>query len=597
MNESQQVEFLLKLGERLDNWTSPGDENDIILQPCEEAPHGVRLWNPKAIEYIPYPARVIDVLAAQWIRIKDFTTQKPRGLLFNPAQRHFMSRRTGRGVILKAGRAGFTTALSERGLLRAMTRQGYTSLLVSHKKESAQSYFVDVHYAFNHLGGKVGEALRAGALRTTGPGAKKNVREIYFPVMNSRFFVETAGEFAPAEGESIQYLLADEMARWLKGDPKQVITTLLSHVTGDFTEAYLLSRPFGQTGEFHERYWAARRGESDYRAYFYQWWWNPAQRSEPGPSFKRTAEEQCVAERYAKWRKEEAPKDCDLPDELDDYQLAWRRAAERELGDKFPQEFAEDEAKCFLGSGNCPFKAESIAAILGDMTPVLETTGGAGETENGLRVWEHPVPGCWYVLFIDPAGSLFTSRIAMQLINGRTCNQAAEWVGRSDMKSAAAEAVSLAQRYGKTIVVYESNLGEVSSTLSAELTGTHKLTSETWPRLWQHQDSGGQWQYGWKTSPANRPDMLECLAKLLREAPHLFHSRRLATELKACVRKGDRIQAGPGMTDDLVMAAAGAHKVIVLEGEPVTEPMMECIDLTEKVTSGSDSERGWTRLQ
>jgi hypothetical protein len=585
MTETEQVEFLLSLGDRLDNWTSPGDENDRLLG---DTP----LWSKEAKKCIQWPARVWELLAARWIHIKNFGNQTDCRFIFNPAQRYFDRVRTDKNIILKAGRAGFTTYLWARGLIKSLTQQGHTSLLVAHRDKPAQSYFMEAHRAIDTLPGDFAKVFRSGALRTTGPGAKKNVGEIYFPVLNSRFFVVTAGERVPAEGETFQYLIADEFAHWT-GDPSQSITTLLSHITGDATEAYLLSRPSGQSGEFYERYWAARRGESDYSSHFFQWWWNRFQRKCVPQGFVRTEEERQVAARYRQWRIDSASKDCGLPFELDDEQIAWRRAAKRELQDKFVEKFAEDEATCFLGSGNCPFSAEAIAAILNDATPVLERQGGAGESENGLLVWELPNPGSWYVLFCDPAGALHTSRIAMQLINGSTGNQAAEWVGRSDAGTAAAIASDIARRYGRTIIVFESNLGEVSATFCGKLTAAPNNFSEsTWPKLWQHKDSGGQWQYGWKTDGQNRPEMVDSFGQLLRDAPHVFHSKRLANELKACVRDGDKIKAGKGMTDDLMMAMAGAHKVRLMESGVAREPIVEAVFVSQREIQ----ERSWNNI-
>lgn len=303
MNETQQVDFLLALGKRLDNWTVPGDENDHLA----DRP----LWTDLVAKYLKPPARVIDVLCARWIKVKDYRLQSPVNLFLNPAQRDFSYSRSDQDIILKSGRAGFTTYEDSCALLRTITHQGFTAVLVTHSTQSAQDYFTQVRMAYDNLGGaKVfGDALRAGALRPV----KNNVRELFFPVLNSHFFLDTAGQYAPAEGQGIQYLICDEMARWLHGDPAQVVSTLLTHRTGIRTITTMLSRPFGQTGEFYERYWAARRGESSFRAHFYPWFMNPGMTLESGrpnlygpamddPELELTAEEIQLCEKYRMWR-------------------------------------------------------------------------------------------------------------------------------------------------------------------------------------------------------------------------------------------------------------------------------------------------------
>jgi hypothetical protein len=546
-----QFEFLVSLGARLENWCSPGDAEDYLVR-------GAPLWDAFTLANLRPPARVIDILLARWVRIKDFQTQVSVALVQNPAQRDFSRERTRDNIVLKAGRAGFTINEMSRALIKVCTRQGYTAVLVAHDLVPAQNYFIQVHHAFRNLAGKLGVELRKGVLKE----GKANVREIYLPELNSHYVIDTAGQFAPAQGASLQYVIADEMARWKRGDPKQVIGTLLTHMTSEDAEITMMSRPFGQAGEFYERYWQARRGESTTKAHFYQWWWNPSQIAHLAEDFKPNDEELAVALKYARWRAT-APADCGLPAQLGAEKLQWRRNQQSRVADLFGQEFAEDEKECFLGSGNCPFNALSVERVLNDATPVLERAGGKGESENGFIRWLEYDPEAWYVLFIDPAGTLGVSRIAMTLINGLTGEQAAEWVGRCDAATAAQIAYDhFLKRFERTIVAPETNMGQISVTIVARLIELG-LTSDTnsWPRFYREHDSGGQWRLGWYTDPKNRPEMLSNFGNIWAASPHLFHSPRLAHEVKTMVRKGDRIEHDKGMTDDLVMSAAGAHKV------------------------------------
>lgn len=588
MTLDDQVTFLTNLGDRLDRLCSPGDSEDYISAADKTKP----LWTEFAKQSLPVPSSVCDILMARWMVVKDYQNQMPVSMRPNPAQLNFSRTRSGKDIVLKAGRAGFTTMELCRALLKVSTKRGYTGLLVTYDSPAAQLYFIQSRFTFDRMAGKFGAELRQGAWKTD----KKNVREIYFPALNSHLYVESAGSFAPAEGDSIQYLICDEMARWLKGDPTQTVATLLSHVTGENAEIIMMSRPFGQSGEFFERFQSARRGESTYKAHFYQWWWNPGQRMRHSDAFVPNAEEIAISKRYEQWIKEEAPKDCGLPAALPNGKLQWRRAQRSELRDLFVQEFAEDEHACFLGSGNCPFDGIAIDRVLNDTTPVLERQSGVGEAENGLLRWLDPLDDSWYVLFIDPAGTLYTSRIAMVLIHGPSGEQAAEWVGRCDVHTATAIALDLVEKFhGRVIIVVELNMGIVSADMIGDFRAAGITTdADTWPHLYHEQDSGGQWRSGWKTDEKTRPVMLETFAKVLQEEPHLFHSKRLIGEVKACIRNGDRIEHGKGMTDDIVMAAAGAHKVRLKQRIVPREPWFEV------VTGGperKDEERNWHRIR
>ena len=76
--------------------------------------------------------------------------------------------------------------------------------------------------------------------------------------------------------------------------------------------------------------------------------------------------------------------------------------------------------------------------------------------------------------------------------------------------------------------------------------------------------------------------------------PELRQPRSRIAEVKAFVRKGDRIQKGPGMTDDLVMAMAGAQKVRAgIKRKVPREPMVEAIF---PYAERRDAEHNWHKI-
>lgn len=581
MNEEQQWNFLTGLGSRLDNWTSPGDSEDYLYE-------DVALWDDVAKEYLRPPLRVIDVLLCRLIRIKDFSTQKPVLFIVNPAQARFSRERTGRDVIAKAGRAGFTTYLSCCSLLRTITNPGHTSVLVSHRGESSIRYFQQVQFSFRSLPEPLGTLLRSGVLRTDIAGGRRNVREIYLPVLNSKFTVETAGEFSPGEGDSIQDLLCDEVARWKKGDPKQVLATLTSHVTGDDTRVILFSRPFGDTGLFHEEYQKAKNGSSDFHAHFFQWWWNPGQRKKGrGHSYTPNPEDLKLIARYQRWR--DSAEAFELPETLSLDQLYWRWEKKRELLDLFGQEFAEDDVSCFIGSSSCPFDAIALDKVLHDSTPQLERTkDGAtlAERDNGVVIWRRPEEGHRYLLFADVASTLHVSRDAFQVIDLDSGEQCAEFRGRMEPVAYGKLLDSVGRRFNDALLAVETNLGKISATVLKVLSDCE------YPHLYYYIAAGEQVELGWSTNPKNRPSMLETFSGILSNETQKLHSDRLVEECKNCVRKENRIEPKKGMADDLVMAAAGAYEIRRL-GNWERRPWAEAVEVA---TEEHDDERGWVTM-
>ncbi len=544
MNVTQQIDCLTRLGARLGDWVRREDLAGIDF-------FGDRLGRGPET-HLQYPALFMDVLRARLVRVKDHTTQKPVPLIVGPAQRDFSRRATDKNIILKSGKTWFTTDIATRNFIRIITRPGRTALLVAHDKSLASDFFSQgIHFALENIPGKLGEVLRAGALRTE----EASARQLYFPELNSRYFVGTAGSKVAGLGQGYQHLQCTEVSRW-EGNVQQLHATLTSHLIGDVTTEDLEARPFGDHGFFHDTYQEAKAGASSFRAHFYEWWWNPAHIARPVAGFTATEEEAALCKRYAKWF--EAHTQSGLKPQLTNAQLQWRRDKAVELKDLAGQEFGEDDIACFLGSGDCPFHATSMASILERGTAPLESEIVPGAEENGLMIWEKPHPGEDYILFADVAGGMGTSRPAIEIINKMTGEQAAEWTGRESAEAFGARVKEYGRRWNNALVAVENNLGDISATVLAAL--------HDYPKLFWHElkrpNGSIERRRGWHTDAATRPMMFETLQDVLICAPHLFHSRRLVRDMKLHVRNGDRIEPKKGSkAGDLTIAMAGAHSV------------------------------------
>ncbi len=541
MELKQQLEFLIRLGQRLDLWVRPGDAEDRLTE-------GVKLIDGPVAD-MQFPMRVSDVLKARWIRVKDYATQKPVPLFIGPAQRHFSAQRTGKDIVLKSGKTWFTTDAIADAFLRAITVEGYGALLVAHELDPAKDYFAAAHFMWRSLPGVLGRVLRDGALNTKAEGGRANVRELLFPHLNSRYFVATAKDAEAGLGQSYQGLHCTELSRW-PGNVKQTLATLGTHQVGNRQGRIYESRPHGDTGHFYEEYQKARRGENGFAPHFYGWWWNPAHSRPTGPGFALTEEEAALCARYAEWR---AGVDCTLPATLLPGQIAWRREQEKDFGLLRQQEFAEDSIACFLGSGNCPFSSQAMAIALAGAVAPIEKEIAPGAEENGWLCWEQPQDGEEYVLFGDVSGAMGTSRLALEVIKRSTGAQVGEWVGRESALAFGARCRRIGMRFNRALIALETNLGDISATAYTALAGYPNL-------FWRQEESGGK-KLGWKTDGVTRPMMFETLGEAVAANPHLFRSRRLIADMKIHVLNGDRVEPKAGFGGDLTIAAAGAWSI------------------------------------
>lgn len=542
MNVTQQLDALIKLGARLDDWFTQEELRKSDLFFGEPLGDGPEKW----LFAHAQQARLIDVVLARLVRIKDYTTQRPVPLIAGPAQQDYSRNRAASNIILKSGKVLFTTYLGMCAFLRVITRQGRVAVTAAHEKDFATDFFQTIHVAYQNIPGKLGEMLREGALKAQ----KASVRELYFPALDSRYFVETAGDAAAGLGQSYQELHCTEVSRW-EGDVKQTFATLTSHMIGEQQDLTLESRPFGDHGFFHDAYQEAKTGASDLKAHFYEWWWNPGHTAKQQTEIELTEDERALAARYEAWRA--GQQNCPLAPKLTSGQIGWRRTQYKKLKDQAPQEFAEDDVSCFLGSGNCPFDTAGINDILARSEAPIERETVPGAEENGWLCWEEPQEGEEYILFIDPAGGMHASRQAFEVIKRRDGAQVGEFVGRVKAIELGYKARRIGVRFNNALIAVETNLGDISVTVYQAL--------QDYANLYRRNEANGGWKLGWKTDPATRPAMLDTLNDVLTEAPYLFKSRRLAADIRTHVRNGDRIEPAKGYTGDLTIAMAGAHSV------------------------------------
>lgn len=553
-NIEAQRAFMLDLGRRLNEWVWPGSEHDVWLEgrnlitADDEA--NTELQGMEKLFNDGKKRKFLDVLMARLIRIAHGEKRTLVPFIQTAAQRHYSENCINKNIVLKSGKIGFSTLIALRLFLKTITRTGINTLLVSFSDESSKLLFAAVTYALQQIPAPLGPILRDGILRT----GRSSVNEIFFPELNSRFFVQTAGNKNVAVSSAIQYLHCSEVSRWQTHNPAQILVNLLGHMVGDDREVHMESRPFGDFGVFYDRYWQAKRGESDFKAHFYEWYWDPSHSMPLPDKFELTPEEIQQQARYAKRYSGNRARALGLPPVLYKRMIAWYRDMRRLLRDKMAQEYAENEVLCFLGSGDAVFSVNAIADIMNRNEEPIETFAASGREgeQNGVWVWKKPEPGRKYVLFCDTAGGLAQARTAFEILDRDTLEQVAEYCGRIPYDSQASLLKDWAAKYNDALLAFENNHGKSSSTISVHLKGTKNL-------YW-HIERDKTRTVGWPTD-SNRDDMLDRLGKFVEDNPHLIKSPRLAQELKTAERRENKVQSQKGHTFDIVMAFAGALAV------------------------------------
>jgi hypothetical protein len=174
------------------------------------------------------------------------------------------------------------------------------------------------------------------------------------------------------------------------------------------------------------------------------------------------------------------------------------------------------------------------------------------QTDSGRTLTFFPAqPSKEYVIGVDPAGGGSGGDYSCaQVIDRGSGMQVCELRGHLSPPELASRVAMLAREYNYAEVAVERN--NHGHAVHAHL-GHYAADIRVY-----HQKG----QAGWLTNSSTRPWMLDNLAQVLIDAPHLFSSKRLLEEFKTFIRRPDTSSgAANGAHDDTVMAMAIAQIV------------------------------------
>lgn len=275
-------------------------------------------------------------------------------------------------------------------------------------------------------------------------------------------------------------------------------------------------------------------------------------------------------------------------------QLAWRRTIIRDVCtrrglDEFKQEYPASPLEAFQASGAPVFSLDGITAldlacrsarkpetgIITKLPSALRATFDARpEAESLIQIWEKPIPGCRYLISVDPKkdseivkgtgerdrnGIIVIRDAYKRTAAGRTIWYPVKVVAMVkppnyfDDAPVAHIIAQLATYYGGCVIVVESNLGPGLITRLRDEHFCNLYAQENWDMVRQRAATC----YGWNTNDASRRQAVSELQENVREQTIEILSPEIIAELKTFVfsSKG-KAEAAVGAHDDLVMALA-----------------------------------------
>ncbi len=255
---------------------------------------------------------------------------------------------------------------------------------------------------------------------------------------------------------------------------------------------------------------------------------------------------------------------------LDQDQLRWCRGKMRELRDRFPQEYPEDDVTCFLASGRCRFSSTILAQIhgriAGEPEPACATTMHLPDGEvltlgpARLLIWKEPQAKHRYVIGADIGeGLAHGDPSAACVLEEESGEQVAELHGNIPPAQFARLLDGLGRYYhGALLGVERNNHGH--SALNTLLNECH------YSNLYRHMDYDDLRHKnrvpGWPTDAKTKPVMVDDLDEAITEGHLRIHSTELVREcLTYVVTDTGATEAQPGHHDDRVVAAAIAWQM------------------------------------
>jgi len=518
-----------------------------------------------------------------------------------------------RALNLKARQVGMSTWTQAKAIHRCTLRERFDALTVAHDRETGAKLYrmAETIYANlpedPELKPALGQHRRQRFLHFAGDGLWTSGDA--FP--DSRYFVDTAGEFQAGRGGTYRLVHGSEVAFWPQIMLK--LTALMAAVPDDPESLIVLESTANGLNEFNDIWVDAEEGRNDYLAFFWPWW--------KEDEYRRPFLNELERERFAVGDSTN-PYAEEEPDLVTNFglgleQLNWRRyvIANKCGGDLriFHQEFPSTPEEAFISTGKKVFDPYKVAQLLvtvdlsdpkapteanpgpliGDLKPAGERTEVSSRAGATVQIptgalWTPRLPGVsnptapwklWserdergmpaapageYIVFVDPSGGQMEETDepdfhAVEVIDHATGDQVAEYRSRIDPDLLAREVLLAALFFNNAHVGVERTGGWGLPILRFLYLDAH------YPHVYRSKKIGAssestEQRLGFSTDVRTKPILVAGMQELIRIEKSGIKSRVLAGEVRTYTQTdAGKMQAESGKYDDCLMAYMGAQ--------------------------------------
>ncbi|RYZ46975.1 MAG: hypothetical protein EOO72_00670 [Myxococcaceae bacterium] len=354
-----------------------------------------------------------------------------------------------RAIVLKGRQQGCSTYVEARFYWKVSHLKGVRAYILTHEDAATVNLFDMAKRYHDHVPALVKPSTSAS-----------NAKELLFDKLSSGYKVGTAGAKGTGRSSTIQYFHGSEVAFWPNAET-HMRGVLEGVPTARGTEIILESTSDGPHGLFHHLCEAARKGENDFELIFVPWFWQEEYRREVPEGFERTSEE----ERYADL--------CRTAHgfELDDEQLAWRRA-KISVYEKGIHDFRRE----YPATVEEAFKAAAVGALW--TQEVLDNTRVSEKPKDAEG---NPLPMVRVVVAVDPAGGDGPANDEVGIVCAGKASNGHAYVWRDDSRKYSAEgwatkSLAVYEKESADAIVGEKNYGGdmVETTIRSKARETRK---------------------------------------------------------------------------------------------------------------------------
>lgn len=420
-----------------------------------------------------------------------------------------------RKMILKARQFGVTTMGCLKMLDYVIFNKNKSACLIANERGNMEKIFEKIRLAYEQLHPSFKPELAKGG------GSKY---ELKFPALNSKIYCTLE-----VRGGTNHWLHSSETA-FTKAERLKATLETVPMDTGIVTEE---STANGMGGHFYKK-WNQRSNFTD--KLFFPWYLFPQYRlPSPIPESQWTADEKELAIKAKRLFKIK----------IDGFQIAFRRAKQEDLKELFWQEYAEDDASCFLASGAAAMDNLLITELMEKAPEPIEDTGT-------LKIFEPYDSHKSYAVGADTAEGRGGDYSVGTVFDVRTRREVAQI--RSNMWKPSAFAIELdklCKMYQKPgrgewplLGVERNNHGHAVLQYLDEI--LH------YPNLYHFKEDVP----GWKTDSVTRPVMIDTFIDGVENGTIELQSQETLGECLTLIDNNGKIEAEEGENDDTIISAA-----------------------------------------